>query len=188
MAINKQTFLHNVTILHDTREQENRHILEALDRLKVKHEEKKLDYGDYSFSIDGRDFSLSCVVERKRDADELYNNIIQDRERLENELEAGCKLSNQFTLLLENCGSMEELKGIQVPDADMIKYHRKVREIGLHCYTALKSWQCGNRYQFRTVFVKDKAKTAAQLLEEFYYYWRNYKTMTAGRRGQRGSK
>ena len=76
MASNKQTFLHNITILHDTREQESRHILEVLDCLKIKHEEKKLDYGDYSFSIDERDFSLSCLVERKANADELYNNIM----------------------------------------------------------------------------------------------------------------
>ena len=56
MPIDKKTFLKTVTILHDTREQKNAHIIEALDKLGVKHEERKLDYGDYSFTADGRDF------------------------------------------------------------------------------------------------------------------------------------
>lgn len=186
MTTDKKTFLNHVTILHDTREQENIHIISELDRLSVAHQSRKLDYGDYSFAIDGRDFSLSCVVERKANADELYHNIMKDRQRIENELEAGCKLSNQFTLLLENCGSMEELKGIQVSDRDMIQYNRKVKDIGFHCYNAIRSWESGNRYRFRTLFVKNSQSTAAAMLEEFYYYWRNYRLMTAGRRWNRG--
>ena len=79
MAIDKKTFLKTVTILHDTREQKNAHIIEALDKLGVKHEERKLDYGDYSFTADGRDFSMSCVVERKANVDEIYNNVTSDR-------------------------------------------------------------------------------------------------------------
>lgn len=182
MTIDKKTFLKNITVLHDTREQENHHIISAFEQMGVAHEVHKLDYGDYSFIIDGRDFSMSCVIERKANADELYHNIMKDRQRFENELEAGCKLSNQFTLLLEGCGSLTELKEIRVPDRDMVKYNRKVQDIGAHCYATLRSWEGGNRYQFRTLFVKDKQHTAAMMLEEFYYYWRNYKLMTAGRR------
>lgn len=35
MAIDKKTFLKTVTILHDTREQKNAHIIEALDKLGI---------------------------------------------------------------------------------------------------------------------------------------------------------
>ena len=83
MAIDKKTFLKTVTILYDTREQKNQHILSALGDMGVMTEQRKLDYGDYSFTADGSDFSLSCVVERKANVDELYNNIMNDRARLE---------------------------------------------------------------------------------------------------------
>ena len=65
MPIDKKTFLKTVTILYDTREQKNQHILAALAEMGVRAEERKLDYGDYSFTADGRDgsrlldFSLS---------------------------------------------------------------------------------------------------------------------------------
>ena len=62
MPIDKKTFLKTVTILYDTREQKNQHILSALGELGVMTEQRKLDYGDYSFTADGRDFSLSCVI------------------------------------------------------------------------------------------------------------------------------
>ena len=65
MPIDKKTFLKTVTILHDTREQKNAHIIEALDKLGIKREERKLDYGDYSFTADGRDFSMSRSEERR---------------------------------------------------------------------------------------------------------------------------
>lgn len=61
----KQQFMKKVTIICDTREQENKHIITALDEMKISHENRKLDFGDYSFYIDGRDFSLSCIIERK---------------------------------------------------------------------------------------------------------------------------
>ena len=64
MPIDKKTFLKTVTILYDTREQKNQHILSALGDMGVMTEQRKLDYGDYSITADGRDFSLSCVVER----------------------------------------------------------------------------------------------------------------------------
>ena len=58
MPIDKKTFLKTVTILHDTREQKNAHIIESLDKLGVKHEEHKLDYGDYSFTAHSRFYFL----------------------------------------------------------------------------------------------------------------------------------
>ena len=101
MPIDKKTFLKTVTILHDTREQKNAHIIEALDKLGVKHEERKLDYGDYSFTADGRDFSMSCVVERKANVDEIYNNVTSDRGRIEKELYSAAQLAKQLTLFIE---------------------------------------------------------------------------------------
>lgn len=183
MPIDKKTFLKTVTILYDTREQKNQHILAALSEMGVQAEERKLDYGDYSFTADGRDFSLSCVIERKANVDELYNNIMSDRGRLEKELYAASQCAKQLTLIVENIGSWEELKSYRVPDWQMKANPQRIKEdIGAPVYSTLKSWQSGNRYRFSVEFVPDKPQTAAKMLEIFYYYWRTYKEMTGVRK------
>ncbi len=183
MAIDKKTFLKTVTILYDTREQKNQHILTAFSDMGIMTEERKLDYGDYSFTADGRDFSLSCVIERKANADELYNNIMNDRGRLEKELYAASQCAKQLTLIIENIQGWEELKNYRVPDWQMkANPQRKNTDIGAPVYAALKSWQSGNRYRFNVEFSPDKSGTAAKILEIFYYYWRTYKEMTSARR------
>ena len=191
MPIDKKTFLKTVTVLYDTREQKNQHILAALGELGVPFEERKLDYGDYSFTAGGRDgsrlldFSLSCVIERKANVDELYNNIMSDRGRLEKELYAASQCAKQLTLIVENIGGWEELKNYRVPAWQMKANPQRVKEdIGAPVYSTLKSWQSGNRYRFSVEFLPDKSQTAAKMLEIFYYYWRTYKEMTGVRKSE----
>lgn len=186
MAYDKQTFLQNVVVLIDTREQKNEHIAAQLDSLGIRHESRKLDFGDYSFQAQGRDFSLSCVIERKANVNELYGNFTSDRDRIEKEFKAGSSLAREFILLLEDCSSMEALKQYVVPAWEMEARGRKVANIGELCYSTLRSWQCGDRYHFRTVFVPDRKDTAVRILEEFYWYWRNYKKLTVSRRNRGG--
>lgn len=184
----KVIFLKTVTVLVDTREKKNDHILTALDAMQVKHETRKLDIADYSFMVGPRDFSLSCAVERKADPDELYCNIMEGPnghkgERIEKELDAAYRMLNDFTVLLEGVGSMEELRAYKVPDWKMkASPQRVVSEIGKDCYERICSWQSANRYGFRVEFVKDPALTAAKMLERFYYYYRNYTKAVAPRR------
>ena len=184
----KSIFLKTVTVYHDTREQKNQHVLDELDKLKVSHEPKKLDIGDYSFSVCKRDFTLSCAIERKANPDELYSNIMEGAnghkgERIEKEFESAFRILNDFTVLVEGVGSMEELKSYTVPDWKMkTSPHRVVSEIGKDCYERLSSWQIGNRYNFRIELVKDTAQTAAKMLERFYYYYHNYTKAITPRR------
>lgn len=186
--IDKKTFLKTVIVYHDSREQKNQHILDALDALKIKHELRKIDTGDYSFGVGARDFSLSCTVEKKADPDELYTNIMEGTaghkgERIEKELASAKANLNDFTLLIENVGSMEELKAYTVPDWKMkASPQRVVSEIGKEVYERISSWQTGNRYGFRVEFSKDPAQTAIKMLERFYYYYRNYTKAIAPRR------
>ena len=183
MPIDKKTFLKTVTILYDTREQKNRHIITALGELGVPCEERKLDYGDYSFTADGRDFSMSCVVERKANVDEIYGNITADRGRIEKELYSGAQLAKQFTLIIEGISCWDELRAYRVPAWQMKANPQRVKEdIGELVYSTLQAWQTGSRYHFSVEFSKSKDKTAAKMLEIFYYYWRSYKEMTAARR------
>ena len=183
MAIDKKTFLRGVTVICDTREQKNEHITKDLSEMGIMTETRKLDFGDYSFSCEGRDFSLSCVVERKANVDEIYGNIMGDRGRIEKELYSASQLAKQLTLIIEGVGAWEELRSYEVPEWQMKRdSKRQVKEIGAHVYATLKAWSSGNRYRFSVDFVRDNTQTAAKILEIFYYYWRSYKEMTAARR------
>jgi ERCC4-type nuclease len=46
-----KALLSSMTVIIDTREQQNSHIVDYLDKHKVAHISKKLDYGDYSCMI-----------------------------------------------------------------------------------------------------------------------------------------
>lgn len=182
MAYDKKTFLKKVTVLCDTNEQKNGHIQKSFDEMSVKWRNENLGFGDYSFEIDGLNFCLTCVIERKANVNELYGNIMQDRERLEREFSAGSTLACEFSLLIENCKDMQTLKDYKVSEWEMKAFNRKEREIGKHCYQTLQSWQSGNKYRFNTIFAENKDETAAKILERFYYFWRNYKILLANRK------
>lgn len=66
MSFDKKTFMKTVTVIYDTREQQNKHIIDKLGECGVMTEKRKLDFGDYSFMAEGRDFSLSCAVGARR--------------------------------------------------------------------------------------------------------------------------
>lgn len=183
MAVTKKDFMKRVSIIIDTREQVNDHIKSRLDEYGISFIEQKLDYGDYSFTADGVDFQKSCVVERKANVDELYNNVIQDRGRIEKEMYCAANQAKELIILVESVGSWDELKEYTVPDWQMKRdSQRKVADIGKIVYSTLRSWERGNRYHFKVEFSKNKEDSAAKMLELFYYYWRNYKEQTASRR------
>lgn len=179
----RSQFLKSVKVLCDTREQKNAHILKELTEMGIMTESRKLDYGDYSFMVGDKDFSMSCVVERKANVEEIYTNLAQDSARIEKEFYTASQLCRDFTLLVENIESWEELRAHEVPEWQMQKNpERKVKMIGAYIYPVLKAWAKPNMYGFRVEFVKDHKKTAAKILETFYYYWQNYKDLTAARR------
>ena len=182
MTYDTQTFLKKVTIFCDTAEQKNAHIIDALEQMKVAHEEKNLLFGDYSFCVDERDFSLSCVIERKANIEELYGNLTHDRDRLEREFRAASATAKDFSLLVENCAGIDAMRHYRLSDYVMRRDRRKVQNIGAFCYTTVQSWQAGNRYNFMTIYVQNPADTAAKMVEHFYWFWRNFKKLTANRK------
>lgn len=112
----QKEILNNLTILVDTRENENKHIIEFFDRKKVKFKERKLDFGDYSFMLPAMPelgiikplfFDNEIVVERKGSLTELSGNLTKDRERFEKELIR--KQDAKFHLMIEN-GSWEMIQ------------------------------------------------------------------------------
>lgn len=107
----QKTLLDSITVLADTREQQNQHVLDSLQALGMACQARKLDYGDYACFLPAnlelgilRDihFSSQFAIERKASLEELSGNLTQERARFENELmrahAAGCRL----VLLVEN--------------------------------------------------------------------------------------
>lgn len=112
----QKEILKSMTILIDTRENANNHIIEYLDRKKLKYKSKKLDYGDYSFMLPvNKDLDIikpiffddEIVIERKGSLTELSGNLTKDRTRFENELVR--KHSSKFHLMIED-GSWEKIE------------------------------------------------------------------------------
>ncbi len=108
--------LNNLTVLVDTRENANSHILDFFNKKKVKYKSKKLDFGDYSFMLPAMPdmgilkplfFDNELVVERKGSLTELSGNLTKDRERFEKELIR--KKDSKFYLMIED-GSWEDIQ------------------------------------------------------------------------------
>ena len=97
-----------MTIVVDTREQVNGHILEYLRSKDVPIKLKKLDTGDYTAMlpkneelVNMRDIYLNSGVEPKASVDEIVGNLGKDeRTRFENELIRAQNMP--FTILLED--------------------------------------------------------------------------------------
>lgn len=173
----KQKFLKSVTILCDTREQQNSHIITALDDMGVSHESRKLDFGDYSFKVEDKDFSLQCVVERKANVNELWGNISADRERFEKEIATMHAVTGAANLIIENCPDRDFLIDFKVPQKLMQYQGRKVENIGQLIYSTLQSWGSSNRYGLTVHYMRGNKGTASLLLSIFYYYYRNYREL-----------
>jgi len=91
----QKELLKSMVIIIDTREQENEHIISFLDKKKVEHISRALDFGDYSFYLpENKNLSISkaiwfdkeFVIERKGSLTELAGNLTNGRERFEKEL------------------------------------------------------------------------------------------------------
>lgn len=86
--------LKSLTMLVDTREQKNQHILKYFMDKDIPYKVQKLDYGDYSAFIPKdvelgihRDIYLldNINIERKANLDELAQNLTHGRTQIENE-------------------------------------------------------------------------------------------------------
>ncbi len=170
----KEKFCKEVTVICDTREQENKHILSCLDTHRIKHEDKKLDSGDYSFRISGKGFSMQCVAERKANVNELWNNIGRDRERFEKEINAMSSITHSPNLIIECCPDRDFLMNFKVNRYIMQVQNRKTEDIGRYIYSTLQSWSSSDRYRLNVRYMRGNDGTAGLMLNIFCYYWHNY--------------
>ena len=82
----------SLTILVDTREKNNQHLLDYWDDKGINHKKKALSYGDYSFMIPKNEdlniprdiyFDGEVIIERKGSLEEISGNLTKERDRLE---------------------------------------------------------------------------------------------------------
>ena len=96
--------LSDMTILVDTREQKNKHILDYFDANGIKYEKRKLDSGDYSFILPNYQLlglDEKILIEKKNSLDEISSNFTSGRERFVREFERVPRGST-IHLLVEN--------------------------------------------------------------------------------------
>lgn len=152
----------SMTILLDTREQSNGHIVQYLDSKQIRYRQNKLDTGDYSCMIPQnvemgivRDMYLPVAVERKNSIDELAQSIKE--ERFEAELIRSQRLAH-FHLVVED--SYENLI--------MGNYRSQYKPKAL--LGRLKSFE--TRYGFSTTFIQ-KNYVGNFIFHHLYYLARN---------------
>ena len=103
--------LDNLTIIVDSRENANSHIIEFFKKKKIPYVVEKLPFGDYScklpagsFEHQGRDiyFNNDFVLERKTNIDEICSNLKENAARLKKELAHLNKYNIEFYIFLED--------------------------------------------------------------------------------------
>jgi ERCC4-type nuclease len=139
----------------DTREQDL-HILKKLDAVGIKYKRKKLDYGDYSFQVNGESFEKRIVVERKGSITELCGNFAKGKTRFQKEFERAFFDKCKVVLMVED-GSWEKIENGE--------YRSRFSPGELK--SRIKTW-C-NKFQIELKFV-EKDKACSFILDCFMDY------------------
>lgn len=148
--------LSGLTVICDTREQCNGHILSAFAANKIPYETQTLKTGDYSFAADGQYFDDEILVERKGSLDELAGNYTIDRERFEREFIRAKAQGIKVFLLIEDSSYTD------------IWRHNYISKLAPKSLLAsLCAWQV--RYNVTVLFCrKDESAT---LIYTLMYHW-----------------
>lgn len=148
--------LKRICVLCDTREQRNEHIVEYFQKRNIPYQSKKINTGDYSFSVDNMDFSDEVVVEKKKDLDEIAGNFTVGRNRFENEFLRAKAHGIKIFLLIENSSWQD------------IKSHNYVSRLSPKALMAsLLAWQA--RYGITIIFCR--SSESAEIIYATFYYW-----------------
>lgn len=145
------------TVLVDSREKRNLHILKRLTELNIPFRTVTLKYGDYSFEWNGKSYQNEVVVERKNSITEICGNLGKNKARFQNEFIRAGRDKCKVILMVED-GSWERIeKG---------EYRSKFSPGELK--NRIKTW-C-NKFQLELKFVeKDNAcELILQSFREFY--------------------
>lgn len=104
--------LADMTIIVDTREQKNEHILQYLRDNRIPYITQKLDTADYSFILPNYpelNLDKKILIEKKNSLDEIAGNFTKGRERFVREFER--VTDEHMHLLIENATWKKLMKG-----------------------------------------------------------------------------
>lgn len=147
--------LKQLTIIADSREQSNGHVLGYFDKAKVAHTTRKLDTADYSAMIGDMTLERDVVVERKASLDEIAGNFTADRQRFEDEFTRAKAEGLKVFLLIENASWSDIL---------LHNYRSKLEPKSL--IASLLSWQV--RFNITIIFCKPSE--TGQIIHGILYY------------------
>lgn len=173
--MNFEDFKSQITILSDSREQRNQHVLEALNQDGIKFKSKGLKFGDYSFSFDGTSYEKEVILERKATLTELAGNFCSGRKRFEAEFIKATEAGAKVILLVEDADGREKMILRRTLDADKsLTADARQKKTWRSNFTAnsmiasIASWK--EKYNFSIIFC-NKKETAGQMLKSFYEYF-----------------
>ncbi|WP_040194774.1 ERCC4 domain-containing protein [Clostridium culturomicium] len=191
----------NLTILIDTREQANEHVIGFLDKKKIAYEVKKLDFGDYACmlpanSFEGQEraiyFDRDIVIERKNGIDEVAGNL-KDDTRILKELAHLNKYDIKYYVFLEEPEMNETLKRLNAEEKKHLKEFMKILESKKVCLKPegfdfnIRKGNYRSEYQPKSLYARlktiearyntvirpiDKQFMGSEIYNTFYYYVR----------------
>lgn len=151
----QNNLLKGLTVVSDSREQVNEHILGYFDKNKIPHLVRKLDVGDYSAMLGENTIEHKIAIEKKNSIDEIAGNFTIDRQRFEDEFIRAKAKGTKVFLVIENC-SWE--------DIFLHNYRSKLEPKSL--MASLMAWQV--RYNISVVFCK--RNDTAKIIYSILYY------------------
>lgn len=161
-----QTILKSLTIIVDTRENANKHILDYFTEKKISYDVQKLDFADYSCFIPAnpelgiiRDTYLNCFLERKGSIEELSGNFCNDRDRFESEFLRA--KSNRLIMMIEEQAGLEKI----VEHKYNTQYNEKSFLASLFSFA--------HRYNIDVNFI-NKKYAGMFIYMQLYYYVREF--------------
>lgn len=163
----EKELLSSVTILVDTREKVNNHIIDYFDSHNIPYKKKALGQGDYSFYVPENEhlgilrdtfFDKEIIIERKASLEELSNNLSNERARFEEELSTA-KAKRKY-LLIENANYSDVVAGNY-----NTQYNKKSYLGTLHSFN--------HKYDLQLVFMPDNKYSGIFIYGVMQYYLRN---------------
>jgi len=91
----------SMTIIVDVAEQSYLHITDYLDKQGIKWIRQNLDFGDYSFIIDGKSYEKKFSIERKSSLNEISGNYSNGRERFKKEFDRATESNAKMIIMIE---------------------------------------------------------------------------------------
>lgn len=155
--------LQSMTILVDTREQKNAHILQWFEEKHIPYQKKTLHNGDYSFFLPANPslhlpadcyFDRSIMVERKGSLEELSGNFTENRDRFEKEM---LTYHGKKYLMIEGANYSDVLSG---------NYQTKMAANAF--IASLHSFN--HKFDVQFIFLPQKESAGCYLYGTFLYY------------------